>query len=116
MYGIVQNNDAVGVPGFAIHDDSLEGVVGESFIDYPFDKATMDKAREPLVNNGGNHFDPISRITFFELAWFFDPLRNDKVPDFSPDAIEKMRQPVLGYGHYRVGPSTLHILSDLAWS
>jgi hypothetical protein len=116
MHGMAQNKDTAKVTGIHIHDNSLDGVVGESFIDYPFDKATMDKAREPLVKNGGNPFDPISRITFFELAWFFDPFRYDKVPDYGPDAIEKMRRPVLGYGHYRVGPATLRYLFELAWS
>jgi hypothetical protein len=116
MRGLTQNNDAVRVKGIAIPDDSLDGALGDSFIEYPCDEATAEKARAPLIKNGANHLDSISRMVFFELAWFFDSSRNDPIPEYSPDAIEKMRKPVLGYGHYRVGPKTLRLLSDLAWS
>jgi hypothetical protein len=116
MHGMTQDGETARVTGVAIHDDDLEMVVGEAFIDYPWDKATIDKAREPLVNNGHTNFDLISRIVFSELAWFFDPSRHEQAPDYGPDAVEKMRQPVLGFSHYRIGPTTLHMLSDLAWS
>jgi hypothetical protein len=116
MYGIAQDKETTRVTGLAIQDSLLDVVVGESFIDYPWDKVAMDKAREPLANNARVCFDPLSKITLSELAWFFDPFRQEQVPDYGPDAIEKMRQPLLSYSHYRVGPNTLRILSDLAWS
>jgi hypothetical protein len=60
--------------------------------------------------------DFISRITYSELAWFFDPLRQEQLPEYGPEAIAKMRQPVLSYGHYRVGPTALRFLSYFACS
>jgi hypothetical protein len=116
MSGIAQNEDLKRVTGTAIPDNGLDRVIGESFIDYPRDQAALDKAREPLVHNGHPHLDVISRITYSELAWFFDPLREEQLPAYGPDAIAKMRQPLMGYSHYRVGLITLRILSDLAWS
>ena len=116
MSGIAQNEELKRVAGTVIPDNGLAGVNSGSFIDYPRDKATLDKAREPLVHNGHPPFDVISRITYSELAWFFDPLREEQLPAYGPDAIAKMRQPVMGYRYHWVGPITLRILSDYAWS
>jgi hypothetical protein len=116
MSGIAQDEELKRVAGTVIPDNGFDGVIGESFIDYPRDQATLDKAREPLVCNGHPHLDAISRITYCELAWFFDPLRQEQFPAYGPDAIAKMRQPVLSYRYNWVGPITLRILSDHAWS
>jgi hypothetical protein len=116
MVGIAENQEMARETSPIIEDSFLEMVVGESFIDHPWDKAATEKAREPLGNNGHPHLDFISKIAFSELAWFFDPLRHERVPDYGPDAVAKMRQPVLSYSHYRVGPTALRLLSDLAWS
>ena len=116
MYGIAESQEMARETSPVIEDGMVEMVVSESFINYPWDKAATDKAREPLGNHVHPHLDVISRIAFSELAWFLDPLRQERVPEYGPDAIAKMRQPVLSYSHYRVGPTTLRLLSDLAWS
>jgi hypothetical protein len=116
MSGIAHNEELKRVAGTVIPDNGFDGVNGESFIDYPRNQATLDKAREPLVHNGHPPLDVISRITYSELAWFFDPLRQEPLPAYGPDAIAKMRQPVMGYRYHWVGPITLRILSDYAWS
>jgi len=74
------DNETTRVTGLAIQDSILDVALGESFIDYPWDKVAMDKAREPLGHNARVCFDPISKITLSELAWFFDPFRQERVP------------------------------------
>ena len=59
--------------------------------------------------------DPISRYSLVELAWFYDPSRIDEVSLWDPDALRKMRTPLLGFSHYRVSPSRMPILFELAW-
>jgi hypothetical protein len=116
MCRIAQDNEMTRVTDLNIRDSIVDVLVDESFIDYPWDKVAVNKAREPLINNGETFLDPILTNIFPELAWFIDPHRRDRLPDFGPDAIEKMRQPLLGYRHFRVGPGSLRILCDLAWS
>lgn len=116
MSELTQNNDPKRVAGTVIPDNGFDEVVGDSFIDFPRDQPSLDKAREPLVHNNHPDLDLISRITYADLAWFSDPLKQDQLPAYSPDAIAKMRQPVLGYSHYRVGPITMRIFCDQAWS
>lgn len=116
MTEIVQNEELEGVTGTVIDENGFDGLVGETLIDHPWGKAALDKAREPLAHNIHPHLDFVSRIAYSELAWFFDPLRHEQLPEYGPETIAKMRQPVMGNGHFRVGPATLHFLFDLAWS
>lgn len=116
MSGITQNETLERVTGTVIPENGFDGLVVETLIHYPWGKAALDKAREPLIHNGHPHLDFVSRITYSELAWFFDPHREEQLPEFGPEAIAKMRQPVMSHRHYRVGPNTLRFLFDLAWS
>lgn len=116
MFGITQNEELERVSEAVIHENGFDGLVGKTLMDYPWGKGALDKAREPLVNNGHPRLDVVSRMTFSELAWFFDPLRDEQPPEYGPEAIAKMRQPVIGHSHYRVGPTTLRFLFDLAWA
>jgi hypothetical protein len=69
MYGIAENEEMARETAPVIEDSIVEMVVGESFIDYSWDKVATDKARESLVKNGHPYFDPISKIVFSDLAW-----------------------------------------------
>jgi hypothetical protein len=116
MYGIDQHLQTVLEAEPDSEADSLNVVVGELFNDCLWDEAATGKMRRPSAKNGNLHLDPITTITLSELSWFFDHRRHEQFPLYGPDAVEKMRQPVTSFRHYRVGVATLRYLFDLAWS
>jgi len=116
MSGITQNEELERVTVTVIQENGFDGLVGETLINYPWGKAALNKAREPLALNGHPQLDIVSRMVYSELAWFYDPQREEQLPEYGVEAVAKMRQPVMSHGHYRVGPDTLRFLFDLAWS
>lgn len=116
MSGMAQNEELERVTVTVIPENGFDGLVGETLINYPWGKAALNKAREALAPNGRPQWEFVSRMVYSELAWFFDPQREEQLPEYDAEAVTKMRQPVMSHGHYRVGPDTLRLLFDLAWS
>jgi hypothetical protein len=96
-------------------DDGIEMLVADHFRQLLRNEANGNNTREPLSGNGHIRLDPVNCHLLTELAWFFDPQRNEPIPLWNADALKKMRAPLLGFSHYRVSPAAIPILFDFAW-
>ena len=71
LNGNGQGMDRRRVSDFAIHDDGVDVIMGESFIDYSWDQATHDKVYNFLV---------LSHVLCQEALLKLDPLHKPRIP------------------------------------
>jgi len=89
--------------------------VDDSLVTLFRDEASITRLKEPLYGNSRLPYDALMHHTLCELVWFYDVSREEETPSWDPYSVEKMRQPVIGYSHYRAPPATLPLLTNFAW-